>query len=403
MTADGTDPGRTRRRIGWAIVGGVAAIIVASFAIDLEDDATGSRARGVAVTPVAAVAVERAPLTERGRYPGELTADAADVAAFYAGRLVAVNVRVGDTVAAGQVVAELDPVDAHEQISRAQAQAQAAAAEERRALVQLEAAETELTAATPLRDQVLSKLELDTIRARADTARAALATAGAREAEARAGVRLLQKRLVESKVRAPFAGRIAVRHVDPGAIVGAGDPLLRIVAIAPLRVRFEVPEHELAGLAVGTTLRVVTQAASAADAAAPATVTGVAGEIRRDRRVATLEALVEPAPAGWLPGMYAEAVVDRRTIADASVVPSAALLSRLQPDGTLATGVLVATSGVARWVPVAIAGRDGDRVAIQGAGEAIAPGAMVLVAGHVDLADGSKVQITGAGTPEPAR
>jgi len=285
-------------------------------------------------------------------------------------------------------------VDARAQIARARAQAQAAGTEQRRASIELDAAKRQLERFERLSEQV-SASEIDAQRAKTDALRAAVATATARGAEAQAGVRLLQKRVVESEVRAPFAGRIAARHVDPGVIVDAGAPLVRVVATSPLRIRFEVPEQDVAGLAAGTALRVVTQAGASDKTGAAARVTGVAGEVDRQRRVVTLEALIEAPLDGWLPGMFAEAVVDRRTLSNATVVPTAAVLSRLQPDGTMATGLLVADGEVARWQPVAVLAREGERAAVDPVGGGgLAPGANVLVAGHVDLGDAARIQVT---------
>lgn len=392
---------RPRAWLGWAIVGVSGVAIAASFLFSSDEGATARGGGGPRVTPVAVGVVAREPITERGRYPGELDADAADVAAFYGGRLVEVRVRVGDTVKQGDIVAELDPVDAREQIAQAEAQASAAEAEQRRIEVEHDAAAVDLKRLEALhKDQLISGREVDTQRAKTESLRAAAASARARGVSARAGVRLLQKRVVESVVRAPFAGRIAERYVDPGAIVAAGARLVRVVAVAPLRVRFEVPEHEVAGLDRGTALRVVTQARGDRRPADPstgvaATVSGVASEVSRDRRVATIEALIEAPPQGWLPGMYAEAIVDRRTIAEATIVPAISILSRLQPDGTVATGVFVVQDDVARWTPVTPVVRDGERAAVEAQG--LPPGARVLVTGHVDLTDGSRVKIAPGG------
>jgi RND family efflux transporter MFP subunit len=390
--AHSSPPSRTRVRIGWAIVAVVALAVAGSFLIESEEEADGGGGRERRATPVAVASVERGEITERRRYPGELDADAADVASFYPGRVEAVHVRVGDVVKAGQPLVEVDPVDAREQIARARAQAQAAAAEEKRAAVELAEAKTQLERFDQYRSEV-SDADYDAQQARVQALGAAVAGAAAREAEANAGLQLLQKRIVESVIRAPFDGRIAERHVDPGAIVNATAPLVRVVATSPLRVRFEVPDHDIAGVSVGTALRVVTGEGDAADAGVAATVTGVGAEVDRERRVATVEAVIDAPPAGWLPGMFAQAIVDRRTIRDATVVPAVAVLSRLQPDGTIATGVLVADEGAARWVPVTVVAREDDRVAIQGA---VAPGAQVLIAGHVDLAEGSPIQVAGA-------
>lgn len=381
---------RSRAWVAWVVVGVAAVLVGGSFLIRGDDKAAAQAPKNATATPVTARDVIRGPITQRGRYPGELDADAADIAAFYAGRLVSMTVRVGDTVKAGDVIAELDPVDAKEQIAQARAQAKAAAAERNRANVERDAAAAEVARLEPLaRDQLISALEIDRQRAKANALAATVDTAAAGEAEAHARVRVLEKRIQESVVRAPFAGRIAERYVDPGVIVNASARLVRIVAVAPLRVRFEVPEADIPRLAVGTTLRVIT---TGDKEGLPAKITGIASEVSRERRVAIVEGMVENPPAGWLPGMYAEAVVDLRTIEQATIVPAPSVLSRLQPNGGVATGVFVAgVDGItARWVPIREVTRDGDRVAV----EADLPaGTKVLVSGHVDLTDGGRIKL----------
>jgi RND family efflux transporter MFP subunit len=393
---DSLPPRRSRAWIAWVVVGVAGLLVAGSFFIKSDDNAAAKAPKNKAATPVTAADVVKGPITQRGRYPGELDADATDVAAFYAGRLVAISVRVGDTVKAGDVIAELDPVDAKEQIAQARAQAKAAAAERNRAIVERDHAAAEVARLEPLaRDQLISTLEIDRQRARANALGATVESATAGEAEAQARVKLLEKRIVESVVRAPFAGRVAERYVDPGVIVNAGARLARIVAVAPLHVRIEVPEADIPRLVVGTSLRVVT---SGDREGVAAKITGIASEVSRDRRIAIVEGLIETPPAGWLPGMYAEALVDLRTIDQATIVPASAVLSRLQPNGAVASGVFVANAETARWVPVREVTRDGDRVAIEGE---LQPGAKVLVSGHVDLADGSRIKLATL-TPDKA-
>jgi multidrug efflux system membrane fusion protein len=394
---DSLPPRRSRAWIAWVVVGVAGLLVAGSFFIKSDDKAAANAPKNKAATPVTAADVVTGPITQRGRYPGELDADATDVAAFYAGRLVAISVRVGDTVKAGDVIAELDPVDAKEQIAQARAQAKAAAADRNRAIVERDHAAAEVARLEPLaRDKLISTLEIDRQRARANALGATVESATAGEAEAQARVKLLEKRIVESVVRAPFAGRVAERYVDPGVIVNAGTRLARIVAVAPLRVRIEVPEADIPRLAVGTALRVVT---SGDREGVAAKITGIASEVSRDRRIAIVEGLIDVPPAGWLPGMYAEVLVDLRTIDQATIVPASSVLSRLQPNGAVASGVFVASAeSTARWVPVREVTRDGDRVAIEGE---LQPGAKVLVSGHVDLADGSRIKLATL-TPDKA-
>lgn len=379
---------------GWALVAIAGLAVIASFFLRSEEAPAHKGHEGPKITPVSTTAVRRGTLTERGRYPGELIADAADVSAFYTGRLLEVNVRVGDEVKQGDVLAVLDPVDAREQIAQARAQAKAASAERQRASVERDAALREAERLEPLaKDKLISEREIDNQRARATALAAAVESATAREAEAKARIDLLGRRVIESKVRAPFTGRIAARDVDPGTIVPAGTRLVRLVAMSPLRVRFEVPEHDVPAIRTGTAVRVVTKAQGGAEGVA-ASVTGIGSEVNRERRVAIAEALIESPPDGWLPGMYAEAIVDRRTIEQAVLVPAQAVLSRLQPTGQIATGVFVEAGGVANWVPVTQIARDEDTIAVEGE---LDDTMQVLVGGHIDLLDGSKIKVVGGG------
>ena len=386
MSSD-SDPQPRRPWLAWAIVAGGAVAIAASFLIGRgngDGDDTPAKKRP---TPVSAEPAKREAFTLRGEYPGELDADSADIAAYFAGRLVTMHVRVGDTVAAGGVIAELDPVDLNQQIAQARAQVKAAAAEERRAAVEVAAAQADLERMRGLPEMV-SAQELDTARAKVDSLKAAAATADARRSQAQAQVGVLGKRAVESKVKAPFAGRIAERYVDPGAVVTAGAKLVRLVKTSPIHVRFEVPEQDLATLTVGAPVTVTTQIPT--EQPVTAKVTGIASEVSRERRVAAVEALIDQPPPAWLPGMYATAIAERRRLADATTVPSVAVLSRLRGEGQVDTGVLVAEGAVARWIPVRVLGREHERSAI----EAKLPAdARVLVAGHVDLADGAAIQV----------
>jgi hypothetical protein len=72
----------------------------------------------------------------------------------------------------------------------------------------------------------------------------------------------------------------------------------------------------------------------------------------------------------------------------------------MSTEGQVDTGVLVADGAAARWVPVRVLGRDGDRSAIDGE---LGADARVLVAGHVDLANGAPIQIVDPAAAAAAR
>ena len=389
--------------VRWGLLVAVAAAIAAWFLLagDGGDAASGKgRGRGgPKAAPVTLAPVEVGPFKAHASWPGELDADAVDVSSLVAGRLTAVHVRLGDSVSVGQLLAEIDTSDLTRQRAEARAQQQAAAAARQRSQVELKAAERELGRVRSLEKRgIASAQDLDVRAADVDAKRAAVAMARAQEAEAEAGGATLDQRIAEARILAPFDGTVAARERDPGSFVAVGATIVRVVAQAPLRVRFEVPEAAVADLVADRPLSVT--APPTGDAAHPARVTGTAGEVVRDRRVVVVEGIVDDPPPSWLPGMYAEVEIVRLALSRATIVPATAVLSRLEGDGEVRMGVFVADGDKARWVPVEIVAREGERVAVSGAVDA---DARVLVSGHNDLADGSALLVSSAAEATPPR
>ena len=396
------EPRETERRPWrrWAILAAIAAGITVLFVWEPggESSRRVERQPDTRATAVSAAAVESGALTERATYPGELDADAADLASGVSGRLVAVHVRIGDAVDKGRELARVDASELMRQRAEAVAASQAARAAAQRAQVEREAAEREVTRAEALRASgTISAQEMDQLRTRAGALSAAVATASAQQAQAQARVGVLDQQIAESRIRAPFAGTVAARHFDPGSFVAAGTSVVRLVAGAPLRVRFTVPEQDAGRFSVDTTFVVRAPPTGAREVAGH--VTGLGTEVDRAQRVVRIEGVVQDPPASWLPGMFAEVVAAQRTIESATIVPAAALVSRLAAGNVVQTGVLQPTDGVARWVPVRVHARDGDRVAVEPSEGTLAAGAQVLVGGHTDLADGAPIRLAQQDSP----
>ncbi|MCS7100056.1 MAG: efflux RND transporter periplasmic adaptor subunit, partial [Burkholderiaceae bacterium] len=150
------------------------------------------------------------------------------LAAEIAARIVAIPVDVGQRVAAGAVVVQLDDADAR--LALVQAEAAFAAAQARLAL-----AESQLARARELRAQAFispealtqRETELAVVRAEVGSAEAALAAAR----------RTLQKTVV----RAPFAGVVMARPGQVGEIAQPGAPLLVLKDAAPPEIASPIP------------------------------------------------------------------------------------------------------------------------------------------------------------------
>ena len=152
-------------------------------------------------------------------------------------------VREGDRVAAGQVIAEFDTAQLRNQLAERQATLESA----RATLAQTE--RTRASNAQLVKQSFISKNAFDTAD---DAYRAQAAAVQAAEAQL-AQTQLL---LSDAVVRAPIAGQVAKRYVQPGEKVAFDAPLLHIVDLARLELQAQAPVADVARIAQGAEVEV---------------------------------------------------------------------------------------------------------------------------------------------------
>ena len=159
----------------------------------------------------------------------------ADLTAQTTGRIVSVEVDVNDRVGAGQVLLSLAGVEQRAGAEAARAQAAAARAQA------MEAEATYLRFAGLAQQQYVSKQQLDQALAARNAAQATARAAEANVAQA-------AQQADYTQVRAPYAGVVAQRLVDPGESVVPGQPLLRVFNPSRFRIQVQVPQGMAAAL-----------------------------------------------------------------------------------------------------------------------------------------------------------
>lgn len=150
---------------------------------------------------------------------------AVTVAAEVAGRVVELTVEHGDRVEEGRVLARLDAATAEAELAQAAARRLSAEAALEQARRDLERGRSLAGAGGILSDDQLDRLEL------------AVSTGQASLEEAAAAVRVLEQRVDDMSVRAPFAGTVSQRHAELGSWLGRGDPVVRLVDDRRLKAR----------------------------------------------------------------------------------------------------------------------------------------------------------------------
>jgi membrane fusion protein (multidrug efflux system) len=315
----------------------------------------------VTIEPVAVQRVERTV-----DFVGTLHADAeAEVATEVDGRLISIAADLGDQVTEGQVLATLDDATLAAQLREATATLQKTTTEEQRA--------------RRLKEQgVMSQQEFDAISSAQDVALA------------KRDVLAIQ--LGHTKIRAPFAGRIARRLVDVGNYVRVGTPIFVLVADDTLRLRGEIPERFAADLKIGQDVR------GSVEAYPDDVITGrlarVSAAADPKSRALTVEAVVPNEDGRLKVGFFCKAAILTRSDARALVVPVEALV-----DFAGVTRVFVVDDeGTAHAREVETGLRLGPRVEIVSgvdADERVATSALGR------LSDGARVNVRAAGAALP--
>lgn len=322
-------------------------------------------------------------------YRGELVADAADLAAQSVGRLLEVYKNLGDEVVAGEVLARVDASEGRRLYAEALAQAEAMQATKRRAEAQLALAQAEADrAGRLLAEGIMSEQEALTQRSAVEVLAAEIKTIEAQQAAARARAALFRNQVAESRIVAPFGGAVAERYLDPGATVQPGTQVLRIVASGALRVRFRIPEKDLARVQLGSAFTLTTQAT--ASRRFRGTVERLSAEVSRADRSVAAEGVLSDTSAALRPGMYATLTLYVETLRAQTLIPTAALATRIADDGEQRQRVrVIDDEGRVRALDVQVLGSAGNEAAVTG----ISVGDRVVTLGHEGLSDGARVRV----------
>lgn len=367
---------RGRRRSGGGFWGAaaprVAGVALAAVAAGACGGAGEGAERSVAPTPVDAVVASRDTIHVEVRSVGSLEARAhVELRAETDLRVSRVLFREGEPVERGQVLVLLDQ-------DKLRAEAEAARAAEVRVRAEAENLRRQVERNRGLLEAgAISRQAYDDLETRHEAAEARLAEAGA-------GRALARERLAEATVRAPFAGRVGERLVDPGDFARKGDPLVTVVDDEVLEIGFSVPERYVGRLRIGS--RVTLRVQSHAERSFEGAVTFVSPVVDVATRTVRLKAEVPNPERVLRAGQFADVTLGLESRTEAVVVPEAAIVLR----GGEAFVFLV-RDGVARRQEVRVGERSPGLVEMA---SGVQPGDTVVVAGQQKIRDGSPVAPT---------
>jgi HlyD family secretion protein len=314
------------------------------------------------------------------------------------GRMLRVLVDQGDEVKAGQLLAEMDPIDLDRRIQAARSVGSRALQAVHAAEAQVADAESRDRLAKANRDrdltlhqqQVVTRQALDNTLHEAERAAASLALAranlaAARQDAARAGAEAQAAASLRQSLRllSPVDGIVVSREAEPGTTVVAGQAALRIVAPQTLWVRARVDQSRARDLAVGQPALIALRSNSAER------VRGRVARIELQSDPVTEERVVDvafeaPPPRLYL-GELAEVTIELPGEPGVLIAPSAAIT---REGGRV--GVWQDVGGRVRFRPATVGGE--GQTGVTRIVDGLAEGDPIIVYSSAQLRDGLRVR-----------
>lgn len=308
------------------------------------------------------------------------------------GYIAKIYVDKGDLVKANQLLVEIDHTDYIHAVNQAKANLLSAKAK----VVQQDAGVRNATLTLDrmqalIKDQFISQQDLDTALVNRDAAVALQDSLRAQVQQMTVALAQAETNLAYSYIRAPFAGYIAERNLDPGAYVSGTTTststvsrgILSVHDVETIRTLIEVVEKDVPHVQVGQ--RADVRAEAYPNEVFEGRVTRIVQALNRATRTMTVEVDLPNKDHRLKGGMFARVEVLVATHPQAIQIPLDAV-SRLEESQY----VYVVKDGKAHQVPVELGARAENRVEVV---KGLAGDEQLIVSGKDLVSEGIPVQV----------
>ncbi|MEZ5288805.1 MAG: efflux RND transporter periplasmic adaptor subunit [Vicinamibacterales bacterium] len=331
-----------------------------------------------------------AAMTVVGNLIGEQTVD---VVPRTGGRLVTVNVQLGDRVRRGQLLAKIEDFEIIEQVKQAEASLEVAKATIRQREADLKVAELNFERSKNLFErQLLAKQALDDAESRYLAAQAQLDLARAQSTQTSARLDELQINLGNTRITSPVDGYVGRRNADPGAWVSQNAPVVSVVDISRLRLVANVVEKDLRLVNAGDPATVEVDAYPGENF--KGRIARVSPVLDPATRTATMEVEIPNGDNRLKPGMYARVLLTIEERKGTTLAPKAAVV-----DYEGQRGIWIPDEdNKARFIPVKLGLENAERIEIL---QGVNPGNRIITEGAASLRAGDTLAMPGQGPGGP--
>lgn len=130
--------------------------------------------------------------------------------------------------------------------------------------------------------------------------------------------------IAKKTIRAPFSGRLGLRHINLGQVINDGEAIVTLQALDPIFVNFSLPQQELAQIHTGLSVRVSSDALPGQVVTCP--ITAISPEVDDVTRNIRVQATLENGDEKFRPGMYVNVAVVLPAKEKVLTIPATAVL-----------------------------------------------------------------------------
>lgn len=205
-----------------------------------------------------------------------------------------------------------------------------------------------------------------------------------------ADIQLIEARISETELRAPFDGSVGLRLISEGAFATTATKIVRLVKISPLKVEFSIPERYANEIKAGFPITFVLDGMSEKFAA---TVYAVDPKVDVNTRTIVARALYPNSNEELKPGRFASVTARLSQIENTIAVPTQAIIPEM--DGER---VFIVKNGKAEQKRVTLGLRTESHVQIV---EGLSFGDTLLTTAILQLRHGIPIQLDTLVTNHP--
>lgn len=319
-------------------------------------DASKKSAAKRPVPTLEAYIVKKEPYAELIEIPGSIVAnEVTEIHPEVSGRVVQLNIAEGKTVGKGAVLAKIYDGDLQAQLKKLQSQLAIAQSNEDRA-------------SQLLKIQGISKSDYD----------AALLNLN----NIRADIDVIKTEISRTVVHAPFAGKLGLKNISPGAYVTPATIIATINQVIELKLDFSIPEKYIGKIENGQLVNFTVQGS---DEVYAAKVYATESNVEINNRSLIVRARVFGKTAGLVPGAFAKVQIGFAPDNNAMFVPSQSIIPTIKGKQ-----IILFRNGKAVYTDVETGARDSARVEIT---KGLKVGDTVLTSGIMTTKNDAEIKI----------